>query len=359
MTVIENKRTEAVHRFLNIKISKKKELDHIVRLAAEFCDTPTASITLIDQDTLYFKFKVGLNLAKAARQGTFCNAVMERGLAMIIPDTRSDDYFRNNRFVINEPHVRFYAGFPLTSRDGYILGCLCIVDQSPKSLNNYQKQMLYILSQQVVSLLEMESNFQIINKQYLKVPEFSLQSIFESSNSSHLLVNKNLEIVAFNTLFADYIKKLFSKTIMINEKVVDYIQEPYISAFLSNFHQALNGTPVQIEREIKFQDEIIWSRCTYVPARSPEGDINGVIFSGTNINKKVELEQKVSSQNQSLNNIAYVQSHELRKPVASIMGLMNLFKLDGYTATQEELLMLEKAVNELDEKIKQIVSWSA
>ena len=141
-----------------------------------------------------------------------------------------------------------------------------------------------------------------------------------------------------------------------NKKVMEYIPEPYGKAFQDHCHMALNGIPIQIEREIKFHKDMVWSSCTYVPACDTEGNIIGVIFSAININSKVELEKKIDSLDQSLREIAYIQSHELRRPVASILGLMNLFKTQDYVATREELKMMEIAVNELDEKIHMIVN---
>jgi hypothetical protein len=65
---------------------------------------------------------------------------------------------------------------------------------------------------------------------------------------------------------------------------------------------------------------------------------------------------RVFEQKQALTKIAFIQSHEVRRPVASILGLMNVFKAHDYAVSKEELLMMEHAVNELDEKIQEIVN---
>lgn len=85
-----------------------------------------------------------------------------------------------------------------------------------------------------------------------------------------------------------------------------------------------------------------------------DGEIIGVSYNSVNITKRKEQELKIIAQNESLKQIAYLQSHELRKPVASIMGLMNIFKSDDYTTTREDLLMMGRAVDELDDKIRVI-----
>ena len=86
-----------------------------------------------------------------------------------------------------------------------------------------------------------------------------------------------------------------------------------------------------------------------------EGCIIGVSYNATDITEAKKNEQKIFAQNELLRNIAFVQSHELRKPVASILGLMHLIKLNGYYTDKEYFDMLELATAELDQKIHAII----
>jgi len=189
-----------------------------------------------------------------------------------------------------------------------------------------------------------------------KNAEINLNSFFEGSNACQLFIGTNSEIVAFNEVCANYIQKVYNLTLYTGARVTDYTNMPYVAQFINNYYKALNGTPVQIKQQIKWNDEIIWCHFTYVPARNSEGAIIGVFFTLINITKKIELKQKVFEQKQALTKIAFIQSHEVRRPVASILGLMNVFKASDYAVSREELLMMEHAVNELDEKIREIVN---
>jgi len=355
----EIERLQAVNRFLKLKVSKEKEIQEIVELAAEICQTPTALITLLDHDTQYIKFKVGCDLETTTRQDAFCNHVIEQYEVMIVPDALKDERFVNSSLVTGDSNVRFYAGSPLTTQDGHNLGGLCVIDQAPRQLTGNQQQMLRILSKQVINILEFDSSLEILKEQFIeaKSAENKLRSFFESFSSCYVLIGKDLEIMDFNKASANFVERKYHVKISTGMKVTDYLHQP-LSVFINNYNKALNGIPVSIERQVKYADETIWWSFTFAPAYNPEGEIIGVSFKATDITKRMEDAQKVLEQNESLRQIAYIESHELRRPVASIMGLMNIFKDDDYTTTREELIMMEKAVGELDEKIRLIVSYT-
>src|SRR5471030_75989 len=105
----ELERLQAVTRFLKLKVSKEKEIQEIVELAAEICQTPTALITLLDHDTQYIKFRVGSDLETTTRQDAFCNHVIEQYEVMVVSDALKDERFVNSSLVTGDSSVRFYA----------------------------------------------------------------------------------------------------------------------------------------------------------------------------------------------------------------------------------------------------------
>lgn len=355
----ELERLQVVNRFLALKVSKEKEIQEIVELAAEICQTPTAMVTLLDHDTQHIKFKVGSDLETTTRQDAFCNHVIEQDEVMIVPDALQDKRFVNSSLVTGDSNVRFYAGVPLTTQDGYNLGGLCVVGQMPKQLSESQQQMLRLLSKQVINLLEFDSSLEILKEQSIvaRSSEDKLRAVFESFDSIYVLIGKNLEILDFNKVSADFVKKRFNIEVVLGMKITDFIHQP-LQLFMSNYNTALSGQSVTMEHQVKYVDETVWWSTTNSPAYNNEGEVIGVSYKATDITKTMEYAQKVFSQTESLKQIAYIQSHELRKPVASIMGFMNIFKLDDYKATREELLMMQTAVEELDQKIRLIISYT-
>lgn len=80
------------------------------------------------------------------------------------------------------------------------------------------------------------------------------------------------------------------------------------------------------------------------------------MFNSIDITNKIEQQQTISNQNESLRAIAQIQSHELKRPVASILGLMDFLKSQNYKFTEETIEMMETAVNELDYRIHEIMA---
>jgi PAS domain S-box-containing protein len=360
MPLRELERLQAVNRFLTLEINKEKELRDIVKMASEICGTSTALITLLDDKTQFIKFKVGFDKETTAKKDAFCSHVIEQNEVMMVPDALMDVRFVENPLVTGNPNIRFYAGAPLTTQDGHNLGSLCVIDQSPKLLSQLQLQMLEVLSRQVIHILEFEMSISILKKQYIeaKNSEIKLRSFFESSRSCHLLLGKQFEILAFNKSLEKFINNTFGETVSEGDDIRFYVHANHSPNFIENYNNALAGTAAVSETYLTYEQHAIWWYMTYEPAYNQAGEIIGVSFNATDITKRISQEKLVTAQNDSLKKIAFMQSHELRRPVSTIMGIMNLIKSEDYMAEREELMILEKAVDELDSKIRMIVDYT-
>ena len=358
MPETERKRLEAVKRFLEIQFSKEKELQEIVEIAAQICGTHSALITLIDEDTQHIRFRQSFDFEKTARKDAFCNYVIEGSEVMVVPDAMLDTRFAQNPLVLSDPYIRFYAGAPLVSKGGHNLGSLCVIDQNPGELSDIQKVMLNALSKQASQLMEFDFTINLLKGQYqdAKRNEIELKAFFESSIDQHLLLGKEFEILAFNKAWEHHVRKSYRGNLTRGDNMSKYIHPDNLSNFYKDYLKALKGTAVFDERLLIQEDNKgTWHIVKFEPALSDEGEIIGVTVNSSNVTKKVEQQQLVITQNNTLTEIAFVQSHELRRPVASIMGLMNLLRMDGHCGDLPEWNLLEAAVQELDEKIRSIV----
>ena len=356
----ELERIKAVNRFLKLEISKEKELQDIVSLAASICGTETALITFIDEDTQYIKFKQNFAFDHTTREQAFCNHVIEKNEVMIVPDARKDPRFVKNPLVTHNPSIRFYAGAPLTTQDGHNLGSLCVIDQQPLELNELQKKMLIALSKQAIQLLEFDISLEILKDQYLKArrAESEMRAFFETSTDCHLLLGKNFEIIAFNRAWQEYVQSSYGLTLARGKSMREFIHPANIELFYEDYCTALNGKPILVQRKVPNGLQDYWRMIRYEPAYNNEGKIFGVSVNSTDITSKIEQEEVVSHQNESLKEIARIQSHELRRPVATILGLVELLRYDAHAQKIEEIQLLEKVTKELDEKIHSIIGYT-
>lgn len=192
-----------------------------------------------------------------------------------------------------------------------------------------------------------------------KSSENKLRSFFDSSSAVHLLIDTDLRLIDFNRAALNFIKRYCNINLMAGLKVTEFLHKEHLTGFIRNYNKVLSGTPMRSERQLKYDEEIITWFITYDPAWDCEGNILGMSLNAIDITEKIAKENKIISQFYALKEIAYIQSHDLRKPVSSIIGLMNIFKADGYIATKEGLQMLENAVDELEVKIKLIESHTS
>src|SRR5262249_41797191 len=126
-------------RALNIlDTPPEQRFDGIVQLAAQVFGVPIAYIAMIDSDRQWFKAKCGIGTEQTTRDESFCGHTILGSEPLIIPDAKQDSRFHDSPLVTDEPHVRFYAGHPLTGPDGHNVGTLCLASPAPRTLNPHE-----------------------------------------------------------------------------------------------------------------------------------------------------------------------------------------------------------------------------
>ncbi|MBG0826633.1 GAF domain-containing sensor histidine kinase [Planomonospora sp. ID67723] len=127
----------------------------IAELAALICQAPMALVSIIGAERQHFKGRVGVTETGMDRWLGFCSHVIIGRRLLEVPDTLADPRFRDDPAVTGEPYVRFYAGAPVTSTRGYVLGTVCVMDRTPRRLNTEQHQALDSLATCAADLLQL------------------------------------------------------------------------------------------------------------------------------------------------------------------------------------------------------------
>lgn len=128
--------------------------DALAELAAEVARAPIALISLTDRDREWFKARVGLERCEVPRPFAFCAQVVASELPLFVPDATQDARFARNPLVTGPTPVRAYAGFPLRTPDGFVLGAFCVMDAQARAFSEHQKELLRKLAHQCVDQLE-------------------------------------------------------------------------------------------------------------------------------------------------------------------------------------------------------------
>lgn len=173
--------------------------DDITLIASEISQTPMSMVTLIDENRQWFKSACGINSKETPRNVSFCAHAINEDRMLLVPDATKDLRFMDNPLVVGEPHVIFYAGFPLVSKEGYSLGSLCVIDREPRTLSDRQLKALSSLRNQVealfdlrqtkMNLLKKNSTLEDLNKALDQFTRLAAHDIKSPINSITMIIN--------------------------------------------------------------------------------------------------------------------------------------------------------------------------
>jgi len=347
-------------RFLNQGINKEDELRDIAELAAALFAVPFAVITIAGDDKPYVNNKFTGKAVDGMVTEPLYQHLATKPKSIIIDNAGAKSDLKHRPLFIHQQKIKFYASTPLITHDGHLAGNLLLMHHKPGKFKKAQRQLFKIIIKHILHLVEFEQSLQVIKEQHTFAGEadLKLRSFFESSAACHLLIGKEMEVIAFNRNMAELIATYHHVTLYPGINVAKILREKYLQDFIADYKKALSGIPVMYEREVEYDGVTIWWYVTFEPSYNMAGEIAGISYNAADITVRKQNESKISAQNSSLSTIANFQSHELRRPVASILGFMYLFKGEGYQASVDELMMMERAVEELDNKIKEIVQMS-
>ena len=163
----ERARLQALQALGLLDTPAEERFDRLTRLAQQIMQVPIALISLIDAQRQWFKSSQGLEARETSRDMSFCGHTILGADVFIVADAAADVRFADNPLVTQAPHIRFYAGAPLTLRNGLCVGTLCAIDHQPRHISPGQLAALRDLAQCVVDELEREQRQQSATEQAL------------------------------------------------------------------------------------------------------------------------------------------------------------------------------------------------
>ncbi len=270
----EAKRLEALRQYQILDTPPEQVFDDLAFLAAQICGTAIALINLIDSKRHWFKAKIGLDVQQMPRDIGFCPFCIEKGDALVIPDTLADKRYACDPVVTCEPYVRFYAGVPLITPSGEAIGTVCIVDQKPRQINDQQLESLKAISRLIIRQLEIRRNLTELAsiktdykqaKEALHQSECTLYSFFDSApmmmgtvelrydDIRH--ISDNAASAKFFGVTPEAMKNRFASNMGMPQK--------YIRQWINHYRQAeKTRSPVSFEYLHETGDAKKWLRAT-------------------------------------------------------------------------------------------------
>lgn len=145
----ETLRLKSLHSLKVLDTEPEERFDRITRLARNVFKVPIALVSLVDNDRQWFKSRSGLDADHTPRDISFCGHAIVGTDVFVVSNATDDQRFCDNPLVVNEPSIRFYAGYPLRSPSGSRLGTLCIIDREPREFTPEDAETLKSLGEMV------------------------------------------------------------------------------------------------------------------------------------------------------------------------------------------------------------------
>jgi CheY-like chemotaxis protein len=201
----EKDRLERVTDLRILNTSPEPVFDDLVHLAALICDTPIAVIDFVDEQRVWFKAKIGLQVDEIPREQSFSAHAILQSEVLIVPDTLSDERFTKS-LLVTEIGIRFYVGIPLIPVNGQAVGTLAAMDRIPHLLTAEQIDALTILARRIVHELELRRIRGVPSQPGLHLapsrqPAASILLVEDNDNLRNLL-QRTLEGAGFSVLSA-------------------------------------------------------------------------------------------------------------------------------------------------------------
>ncbi|WP_245778188.1 PP2C family protein-serine/threonine phosphatase [Lentzea xinjiangensis] len=153
---MEATRMEAVRRYDILDTPPDGAFDRVARLAARWFDVPIASVTIVDEDRIWFKSAHGLDgVTQIGRDPGLCGSAILDDDTYVVTDAVNDPRACDNPLVASELGVRFYAAAPIATADGHRLGTVNVIDTKPRGIDEAGMATLRDLAAVVMDELEL------------------------------------------------------------------------------------------------------------------------------------------------------------------------------------------------------------
>ena len=342
-------RLEALFDCHVLDTQPERLFDQTTRHAAYLCGAPIALIGFVDATRVWFKSRIGWEYPEIPRQDSFCQHAILQPDGLVISDAAADNRFRDGP-IVTHAGIRFYAGAPLLTKEGYAIGVLCVMDRLPRELPAGHKESLLTLAELVASQLEIRGSTAQISaasehrrtEDALRHSQERLLGIISSAMDAIITVDDNQRIIVFNKaaeqIFccraAEALGQPLDKFIPLRFRAV---HRQHIRTFgetgTSSRSMYSPGTLMGLRADGKeFPVE-----ATISQVKTASENLYTVILRDISVRKRTEDELRQAQKMEAVGHLAGGIAHEFNNYLAVIMGYSDLLAQDE---TQNESVRL-------------------
>lgn len=287
-------RLRALYALDVLDTSAEKEFDALVQAAALVCDVPISLISLIDTNRQWFKANVGLpGVTQTPRDIAFCTHAIESEGILEVSDATQDSRFAYNPLVMEEPHIRFYAGATLRLSNGAHVGTLCVIDRQAKQLTEQQRTILQHLASAAVFALE--ARRALLNESVLRAAAEQAAAVVRHSMDAIVVLSLDGSITHWNRAA----ERLFGYTAqeMLGQPVLSIMPATFLSEpndWESFVRDNADGRFYETQR-LHRSGELISVAISVAPIMNEHGQLTGFTKIIRDIRQQVQAAQALEA----------------------------------------------------------------
>lgn len=307
-----------------------------LKLASLMFNCDKVIISILDKDYLFTHFCYGIKPNETVKD-------FEKSLNSIIKNQAIDT---DSLQLYHSEHFSYSF---LLNKKNEILGTICFFGTNKEIETQLLNQFLLHISEyfelNLIAKKSLDSQYEMANM---------LGAIYECTNEACTYINKNLKIVYSNKIAKQLCFQIFGREPKPNDNSIDFMLPQFHAEFMDYYHRVLNHERIEVEKT----NGAGWWKFIIFPVYDLDNNMLGIAHNVQDITTQKLNEIEICNQNEQLKKIAWQQSHEVRKPVSTILGLINLIESKKENDITLELEYLKQAATELDNVIHEIVNNS-
>ncbi|WP_248806588.1 PAS domain S-box protein [Pseudomonas sp. MWU13-2100] len=281
--------------------------DRITRLLATTLEVPIALISLVDSDRQWFKSRVGMDVRQTPRDISFCTIAIEQERTMVVLDALSDPRFSSSSLVTSNPRIRFYAGTPIRSIEGYALGTLCAMDCKARIFSDESRQILEDFAGLVSREFQMREAA-LLSRSHIThsaaafaASEARLKTAFALAPTGIAAVAANGRFLSLNSAFCSIVGYEADELMTLSFQDITHPDD--LDSDLNLLRQLNRGEidRYQLEKRYRHKDgSSVWVDLHVAKLLSVDGDLEYYIATVQNIQRRKETEASLQALRHSL-----------------------------------------------------------
>ena len=295
-------RLKLLHALEVLDTAAEPVFDRLTRLLSSTLGMPIALISLIDSDRQWFKSRVGLDVRQTPRDISFCTIAIEQEHTMVVQDALNDPRFSSNPLVTSTPHIRFYAGAPIRSIEGYALGTLCAIDSKARVFTDEARQILEDFAGLVSREFQMREAA-LLSRSHIThsaaafaASEARLKTAFALAPTGIAAVAGNGRFLSLNSAFCSIVGYEADELMTLSFQDITHPDD--LDSDLNLLRQLTHGEidRYQLEKRYRHKDGTsVWVDLHVAKLLSVNGDLEYYIATVQNIQRRKETEASLQA----------------------------------------------------------------